>query len=222
MKIKSSIEKYKSLGKFAKWETLLLGVSVTLNCLLILLLSILIPLKEFRHNLVQFSDQSQQVIRVLPIHDESEGMELHKESIVREYVVKRETIDLHTDGDRWASLHLLHDEEIETIFSDLVRADNTKSPLHQFKEQNMVRKVTIISSKSLAPIAPNVYEVEWLAQDCSTLREDNYRIMESQIFISTVSIELQEKIKKVADRLENPFGVTVINYTISKKHNARS
>lgn len=196
-----------------------LGLFFAYGCITTIALSALWPLKEKHYVFLKFSDKREQVVTVLPMYEESEGMELHQEGIVREYVNKRESIDLHTDGDRWASLYLFHDEEIETDFSDFVRADNPKSPLHQFREQNMMRKIIILSSRNLAPTAPDVYQVEWVAEDCSTLHDDNYKVLSRQEYVSTITIELQEQNKTLDDRLINPFGVTVINYTVAKKNN---
>lgn len=161
--------------------------------------------------------KAEQVVHVEPIYKEGDGMDLYKESIVRGYVKKRETIDLQTDGKRWVNLKELHTDEIESDFAALMRKENRDSPLHQFYQARTVRRIRILSSNNLAPDAPNTYQVEWVAEDISVDEKDRGTIRNTQTFMSKLTVELQERDLTIDNRLINPFGVTITDYSVTKK-----
>jgi type IV secretory pathway component VirB8 len=57
----------------------------------------LLPNKEYKHYFLQVRDKSEQVVRVTPIETTKAGKDMLKQQYVKQYVLDRESIDLHTE-----------------------------------------------------------------------------------------------------------------------------
>ncbi len=181
---------------------------------------------EIRPFFIKAYDKSEQVYRIEPLEKNIKAMELGKERFALEYVMKREAIDLQIDSERWSTLALMHSDELNRQFFSLMREDNKDSPLREFRQRGIQRKVQIITTSSLAPIAVDTYQVEWVGKDISVRMEDRedlhlngkVNLARVQRFVSTITVEIEQN-PKVAhdDRLINPFNIKVINYRVDKK-----
>ena len=69
-----------------------LSMSLIVNCVLVLALFTMIPLKEVRPFLVQVAEEGSIVGGIKPIPDRFDSMEILTESLVREYIVKRNEV----------------------------------------------------------------------------------------------------------------------------------
>ena len=212
MKTPSRLQEALVLFNVTKLLVLMLLVALVYCSFTTVALISLFPLKEVRPYLVGFSSKTEQVVNIEPLSVDGDGLSKLKEKMARQYVVSRESIDLHTDIKRWEKLVNFHDEDVEMDFSDKVNVDNTSSYYHSFRERKIIRKVRVLSSQCLAPTAPDVYLVEWEAKDIQ-----NGKVIGNKVWVSNLTIELLPKTFALGDELDNAIGFTVTEYTVNKK-----
>ena len=127
------------------------------NLCLVSILFTLFPLKEVRPMLLTVQDKSNQVVKVEPIEKNTKGEALLMETLSRQFVLDRETIDCHSEPIRWERLALFGTEALNTSFSEQMDLRHNHSPLKMFCERKIHRSVKILSSVSLAPSAPHLW-----------------------------------------------------------------
>lgn len=215
MQITNRLIEVKSLHWLVKLLGTMCLVLLISNLSTICLLYVLLPLKEISPFLVQISPKSEQVITVKPLNLSVKSSHLLIEQFSRQYVELRETIDFHTEPDRWHKLSFFHNEELQISFHELMKINNKDSPLVKFQERGVNRDIHIIASSNLAPTSPNIWQIEWEALDCDVKKR---QVINKQIFVSTITVDLLEQ-KVINDvKFINPIGFTVTNYTVSLKN----
>ncbi len=206
---------YRSL----QWVTRVLSIAcVVLFCTNIstaLLLWGLFPLKQIQPMLLTVHEKSDQVVHVQPIDINQSGINLLMETLARQYVVWRETIDHQSEEDRWQKLIWFTSDKLYQSFYDLMKPENPDSPLEKFKKDRVTRSVTLLSVTHLAPSAPNVWQVEWVSIDTRDGEE-----IGRNVWVSTLTATCEEKSMGFDDRYINPIGFTVSHYTLMKKEHA--
>jgi type IV secretion system protein VirB8 len=171
------------------------------------------PLKEVQPMLVTAQDKSQQIIKIEPLEKGAKGWELVAHQLARQYVKERETIDGHTELARWRLLTLFSSQELDQQFRAQMDIENPLSPLKKFKDRGIQRKINIIRSTSLAPRAPDMWEVEWESVDI-----DSKELTETKAYwVSVLSVEFIEQEVKVEDQYCNPIGFRVTHYTVDNR-----
>jgi len=152
------------------------------------------------------SDKANQIVRVEPFEAKTKGFTLFVETLVRGYVEKRETIDLHTEVPRWQEVNWLSSDDVWNTFRQLMEKSNKDSPFERYKREGVTRAVHV---SVVTQVAPNVYRAEWDSAD-SHLTEPRGR----GHWVSTVTVAFQEKAVRIEDRYMNPIGLQVVGYSV--------
>ena len=207
-----SFESYKAAQTTARLSTIcavVLGLTViALICLII----VLFPLKEVQPMLVTLKDKGEQVVRIEPLERNEKAQILLMETLSRQYVSLRETIDLQTEEVRWKHLSLMTGSQLNEEFMSLMKPENQDSPFKKRQEEQVTREIQILSSTSLAPSAPNIFQVEWISRD-----RHKGQIIGQGHWISTLTVSLEPHEVSLEDQYINPIGFTVTHYTLAQK-----
>src|SRR3546814_296462 len=103
----------------------------------------LFPLKEIQPMLLVGGSKDDQVWRVEPFEVGARGWDLISEKMVEDYVIKRETIDLQTEIDRWQQVAWMSSEPVFTEFHKFMGRENPESPFERAKKERLTRHITV-------------------------------------------------------------------------------
>lgn len=215
MALKPSIqnfESYKAAQMMARLSTICAVVLGLVVIALVCLIIVLFPLKEVRPMLVTLKDKGEQVVRIEPITRNEKATTLLMETLSRQYVTLRETIDLQTEDVRWKQLSLMTGPQLNDEFMSLMKPENQDSPFKKRLDDNVTREVEILSSTSLAPSAPNIFQVEWISRD-----RHKGQVIGQGHWVSTLTVSLEPHEVSFEDQYINPIGFTVTHYTLAQK-----
>jgi type IV secretion system protein VirB8 len=157
------------------------------------------------------SPRADQVVRVEPYSVRTKGFGLFVEAMLKGYVEKRETIDLHTEVPRWQEVAWMSGDEVFNAFRRLMEKGNKDSPFERYKREGVTRAVHVSVASE---VSTNVYRVEWESTD-SHLTEPRGRGR----WVSTITVAFQEKAVKIDDRYMNPIGLQVVGYSVDRVDN---
>lgn len=204
---------YQALWWVARLTSILcIGMFLVIMALSAVIIA-LFPLKEVKPMLLSAQDRTNQIVKIEPLEKEAKGWDLVVHNLVRQYVKDRETIDCHTEPYRWQRLALFTSIELEQLFRQQMDPENKHSPLKQFSERGIKRSVNIIRSTSLAPRAPDIWEVEWASVDLDSKEGTQSKAQ----WVSTLTLEFQEREVKLEDQFINPIGLSVTHYSVDNK-----
>ncbi len=203
---------YRSLQWVTRVLTIACVVLFFTNVGTVLLLWGAFPLKQIQPMLLTVHEKSHQVVHIQPIETSEAGRDLLMETLARQYVAWRETIDHQSEEDRWQKLIWFTSKDLYQSFYDLMKPSNSDSPLEKFKKDRVTRSVTLLSTTHLAPSAPNVWQVEWMSIDMRDGQE-----IGRNVWVSTLTATCEERQVGFDDRYVNPIGFTVSHYTLIKK-----
>lgn len=207
-----SFESYKAAQMMARLSTICAVVLGLVVIALVCLIIVLFPLKEVRPMLVTLKEKGEQVVRIEPITRNEKATTLLMETLSRQYVTLRETIDLQTEDVRWKQLSLMTGPQLNDEFMSLMKPENQDSPFKKRLDDNVTREVEILSSTSLAPSAPNIFQVEWISRD-----RHKGQVIGQGHWISTLTVSLEPHEVSLEDQYINPIGFTVTHYTLAQK-----
>jgi len=212
-KIVDTGQSYQALWWVARTTTIACIVLFLTNLSTGAIIFALMPLKEIKPMLFTTQSKSEQVVRIEPLEKDTKGLAILMEALAREYVALRETFDFQTEKLRWQRLYAFSSTELGDSFNQQMGKQGTNSPYEQFKQRGMTRSVQIISSASLAPSAPNIWQVDWESID-----RDNKSGHETRgYWVSTLTADCEERAVTLEDQYVNPIGFTVKHYTVANK-----
>jgi type IV secretion system protein VirB8 len=197
---------------------LLMIYASTVTFLVVVLLvglMMVFPLKQPLPMLVTAAAKSDQVVLIEPIQRNSKGVDLLLETLARQYVLLREPLDFQTEGLRWSQLAYFSSTDLMRSFQQQMDIHNPKSPYMEFQRQSVIRQVTILSSASLAPSAPNVWQVEWESLDRDMQTNE---LLARKVWVSTLTASCIEQETIFKDQYLNPVGFTVSHYRVAAKN----
>lgn len=203
---------YQAFWAIARFTTVCCLVLLFSNLSLLGALWTLLPLKKIQPMLVTFKDQANQVVKIEPIEQTTPGWNFIMEAQAREYVELRETLDFHTESHRWQKVYWLSSPEVYEPFEQSMDPKKNHSAYTQFKERGVMRTVRILGVTHLAPLSPNVWQIEW-----ESLDRDQTGQVTTGHWVSTLTAECREREMTLSDRHLNPAGFTVIHYTVRLK-----
>ena len=202
--------------KTAKWLVhYSVAAAIVLGCVCLGLTGVIIallPLKQVQPFLVTTHSKSEQLITLEPLTISQEATDNLIDSLVRNYVMLREAIDLQSEKHRYDHVLKFSEDALAKAFYDLYDEKNPKSPFVKFKGENVTRAVIIHNSACLAPSAPDVWQVEWESIDS----KDGKEIGRAR-WVSTLTAALDKQEISYDDKFLNPVGFQVKQYTVSKK-----
>jgi type IV secretory pathway component VirB8 len=191
------------------------GIVTFFAIVLIVALMMVFPLKQPIPMLVTAAAKSDQVVLIEPIQRSSKGVDLLLETLARQYVLLREPLDFQTESLRWSQLAYFSSSDLMHYFRQQMDSHNPKSPYVEFQRQGVIRQVNILSSASLTPSAPNVWQVEWESVDRDAQTNE---LLARQVWISTLTASCIEQETVFKDQYLNPVGFTVSHYRVAAKH----
>ena len=172
---------------------------------------VLFPLKEIQPMFLNVTDKANQIVKVEPIEKTVQGFDLLQEKLARHYVVLRETFDLITEEQRYHEIEKFSSNELWNAFWVLMNPERSDSPIRKRQEKKITRSVLIHSCASLAPEAPNTFQVEWESVDLQEGQETA-----RGRWVSTLAVELQPTETSFTDQYLNPIGFKVVRYSVQK------
>ena len=158
--------------------------------------------------MLTFQNKEEQVYNIKQI----EGMEDENaitEVFVREYVLLRSTFerDVPEMESRWMPGSMLQDMSSQAVYDDFLK--NTAKPaLEIIQKRNLERKVRILTVNELGR---GLWQVEYETQDMypeSKSPDINY-------WTASLRIAYRPKTVKYGERLKNPVGFTVLQYSLT-------
>ncbi len=207
-----SFEAYRAARQVARLTTIISVALAAAVIALVVLLMAMFPLKQVQPMLVTIKDNGEQVVRIEPIDKNVKALEQLKETLARQYVQLRETFDLQTEPNRWRQMSLMSSEELSHDFQELMNPNTASSPFKKRAEEKTTRSVRILSSASLAPSAPDIYQVEWVSEDWH-----KGQMIGREQWLTTMTVSLEERAFEYEDQYINPIGFTVNHYTVARK-----
>jgi type IV secretion system protein VirB8 len=185
-------------------------MSMIFNFMQFVIILILLPLKEKVPYFVHFMPKDEQIVYVEPYKQNKKSQRAVKEFLARDYVKKRETIDLESENARWNEIMFFSSNEVKGSFKTLY-LESPQSPYKWAVDNNTVRTIRIISSSVLSD---KQYQVEYEMIDSF---KSNGKILTTTIAVATVTFEESIEPLKGNDYLNNPFGYLVSDYSIGIK-----
>jgi len=216
MRLVDTGQVYRSMSWLAHVAVVVGVVLCLTNIVSVATIIALLPLKEVKPMFLTVKNAHDQVVHVEPLGKTSQGYDLLMESLVRQYVMLREPVNLQSDVERWQQMARFSSDKVNQTFYAMMNKDNPKSPFEARRKEGVTRAVYLRSTTSLAPSAPNVWQVEWEAVDI----KDNQEIGRS-VWQSTITAECQEKDVRLEDQYLNPVGFTVTHYNVAKKQESK-
>jgi type IV secretion system protein VirB8 len=187
-------------------------VSLTFNVMQFIVMLTLLPLKEKVPYFVHFMPKDEQIVYVEQYKQSKKSQRNIKEYLARDYVKKRETIDLVTENDRWTYIQFISNDDMKRAFAEEFNPDlNNKSIYKYSVDNNIIRNVRVISSSVLND---NQYQVEF--EILESVRT-NGKLVSTTIAVATVSFIENSNQFKGYDYLNNPFGYLVSDYSVGIK-----
>jgi len=198
--------------RVAWWMAWLFAVYSVVSTLAVITLGLLVVKLSAVHEIVKMiltvGPKADQIARVAPYEIRTKGFGLFVETLLKGYVQKRETIDLHTEVPRWQEVNWMSSDDVWNTFKQLMEKSNKDSPFERYKREGVTRAVHV---SVVAEVSPNVYRAEWDSED-SRLTEPRGR----GHWISTMTVAFREKAVKLEDRYMNPIGLQVIGYSVAR------
>src|SRR5712692_4819593 len=198
--------------RVAWWMAWLFAIYSVVATLAVITLGLLVMKLSAVHEVVPMiltvGPKADQIVRVEPYEIRTKGFGLFVETLLKGYVQKRETIDLHTEVPRWQEVNWMSSDEVWNTFKQLMEKSNKDSPFERYKREGVTRAVHV---SVVAEVSPNVFRAEWDSED-SRLTEPRGR----GHWISTITVAFQEKAVKLEDRYMNPIGLQVIGYSVAR------
>ena len=196
------------------WVTRVLLVAVLLQTIMIAILGgtlvTLFPLKTIEPMILRSDHQANQIWRVEPFETGTKAWYLIAEMKAKEYVLKRETIDLQTDRERWEHVAWMSSDDVYDAFFNFMSPDkNPESPYTTAVQNRLTRTVEI---EVVSRLNDWQYQVEFLRRDFQHGAE-----IERKRLVATMTVATQEQRMRYEDRYMNPTGWVVVAYGLAEK-----
>src|SRR5260221_12698035 len=152
--------------RVAWWMARLFAVYSVVSTLAVITLGLLVVKLAVVHEIVPMiqtvAPKSDQIVRVEPYESRTKGFGVFVETLLKGYVQKRETIDLHTEVPRWQEVNWMSSDEVWNTFKQLMEKSNKDSPFERYKREGVTRAVHV---SVVAEVSPNVFRAEWDSED---------------------------------------------------------
>lgn len=185
------------------------ALSICCNIVLILAIYQVLPLYRVEPFLLTFQNRAEQVYNIQPIKGGLRNQRAITEVFVREYVLLRSAFERNIPEmeARWMPGGTIQEMSAANVYQDFL--DNTaQKALNIIRTRGLVREVKILSVNELSN---GIWQVEYETRDMypdSEKPEVNY-------WTASLNVGYRKKTVKYGDRLKNPIGFTVYNYSLS-------
>ena len=192
----------------ARAFAIITAISICCNIVLMLAIFQMIPLYRIEPFLLTFQNKQEQVYNIIPARGNMEDEKAITETFVREYVLLRSSFDTDTQEmeARWAPGGPIQEMSSPSVYTEFLEKTANKA-LEIIRTRNLVRNVRILSVNELGR---GIWQVEYETQDMyptSITPDINY-------WTATMRIQYRRKTVKYGERLDNPIGFTVTQYSL--------
>lgn len=195
----------------ARAFAIITAISICCNIVLIMAITQILPLYRVEPFLLTFKNKQEQVLNIIPVNTSLESERAITEVFVRQYVLLRSTFD--TDiaemEARWLPGGPMQEMSSAGVF-DYFLKNAAKPSMDVIRTKSLRREVRIITVNELSR---GLWQVEFETQDMyptSTSPELNY-------WTASLNITYRRKTVRFSERLKNPVGFTVTNFSLSRK-----
>jgi type IV secretory pathway component VirB8 len=193
----------------ARAFAVIVAVSICCNIVLLMAISQVIPLHRIEPFLLNFQNKEEQVYNIQPLKRNLADVRSITEVFVRQYVLMRsgfnkDTMEVEA---RWMPGGAIQEMSSQAVYEDFLK-NTANRALELIKERHMVRNVRIVTVNELSS---GIWQVEYETRDMfpdSTEPSINY-------WTASLKIAYRHKRVKYTERLKNPAGFTVTNYSLS-------
>ncbi len=184
------------------------AISLCCNLILIIAITQVIPLYRVEPFLLTFQNKQEQVYSIQQV----QGMEDEKaitEVFVREYVLLRSAFDrdIPEMESRWMPGGPVQEMSSAAVYDDFIK-NTAQRALELIRTRNLQRNVRILTVNE---IGIGLWQVEYETQDMypdSATPDVNY-------WTASLRITYRAKTVKYGERLKNPIGFTVTQYSLT-------
>ncbi|MCQ2914927.1 MAG: VirB8/TrbF family protein [Alphaproteobacteria bacterium] len=190
------------------------AVALCANLVLIIAIMRLFPLQRTEPFLLSFQSSDKQFATIRRLPKDMSTEEVLSEALIRQYVMLRNTMvaDLEEMKTRWGEdgpVRWMSSNKVFKIFSDA-----KKDWLERIRIDGLTREVRIESV--VRTPTPNIWFVDIMTKDM--LPESDQPETQSWRIIVEIDYFYREKrIITYSDRLQNPLGFTIVNYSIQSQ-----
>ena len=193
----------------ARAFAIITAISFCCNIVLLLAITQVIPLYRVEPFLLTFQDKEEQVYNIKPVNRNLAEEKAITEVFVRQYVLMRSSFNRDTAEveARWMPGGAIQEMSSPTVYEEFLKGTANKA-LELIRTRRMIRDVRIMTVNELGS---GLWQVEYETRDMypdSKTPEVNY-------WTASLKIAYRYKSVKFKERLKNPVGFTVINYSLS-------
>ncbi len=192
----------------ARAFAIITAISLCCNIILFLAIAQVVPLYRIEPFLLTFQNKEEQVYNIQPVA----GMEDEKaitEVFVREYVLLRSSFDrdIPEMESRWMPGGPVQEMSSSAVYDDFLQ-NTARRALEIIRTRSLMRSVRILTVNELGR---GLWQVEYETQDMypdSATPDINY-------WTASMRITYRPKTVKYGERLKNPIGFTVTQYSLT-------
>ncbi len=198
----------------ARAFTVVSAVSIITNIILVFALFSLVPLTRVQPFQLTFSDKNSQTVTIEPMQVSERGLDYITESLVRQYVILRNTIISDTDEmvARWNDQGPIRWMSTFGLFSQFNLT--TQEILSRIREDGLTREVAILTAYRQATNADG--EIWVLEMETKEMISDASAPVVKQ-WIVTLLVGYENKTYNWKFRRKNPLGFIVKQYSVRPK-----
>lgn len=194
----------------ARAFAVVLAVSICCNFILTYVIMTVIPLYRVEPYLFSFADKGEQIYHI----EEVEKIYDYKyltEIFVREYVLLRNTFvnDENEMKERWDPGSNLQEMSSANVYKNF-REKMAIKALELIRQHNLTRNIKIVSATEIGPKARGMgWQVEFRVEDMTPAKETP----QVSVWVANLTIRYVSKRVRFGERLKNPLGFTVVEYS---------
>ncbi len=193
----------------ARAFAIITAISLCCNVVLLLAITQVVPLYRLEPFLLTFQNKQEQVYSIKPVRGNIIDEKAITEVFVREYVLLRSSFDqdISEMQARWMPGGPIQEMSSSSVYQEFLDRTAYKA-LDIIRARSLVRNVRILTVNELGR---GLWQVEYETQDMfpsSTAPEVNY-------WTASMRIAYQSKTVKYGERLKNPIGFTVAQYSLT-------
>lgn len=194
----------------ARAFAIVFAVSLCCNLILTYVIIKIMPLYRVEPYLFSFADKGEQIYHIEGVQKIYDYKYL-TEIFVREYILLRNTFvnDEKEMHERWDPGSNLQEMSSRKVYDDFKRNMADKA-LELIRQHNLTRNIKISSVTEVGQRGNAMaWQVEFRVEDMSSEKETP----QVSVWIANLTIRYRSKVVKFGERLKNPLGFTVVEYT---------
>lgn len=193
----------------ARAFAIVMAVSMCCNIILLLAIAQVIPLYRVEPFLLTFQNKEEQIYNIKPLGRSFSDSKSVTEVFIRQYVLMRSSFgrDISDVEARWLPGGSIQEMSSPSVYDDFLK-NTANRALEIMRKRHLARAVRILTVNELGS---NIWQVEYETID---MYPDS-RTPEVNYWTASLKVTYRHKTVKYKERLKNPVGFTVVNYSLS-------